>query len=165
VWAWPEDSRNLSASDVDMSQWDSGDYRLAGPDGTNWSSRTDYRITGAWVADGELGFMWTSNAGGRRPHPYVKVARINEDSMTLIDEPDIWSQNATFSYPESCPNNRGRHIGITLFYSAPNTPPSHVIGVRDDYSNGQWSRRLGPTGRGTTSGEITYHAVNTRLIA
>lgn len=136
VWAWPEDSRNQSASDVDMSQWNSGDYQLAGLDGTNWLSRTDDRITGAWVADGEFGFVWTSNAGGQRPNPYVKVARITEDSMTQIDEPDIWSQNATFTYPEACPNNRGRPMGITPFYSASNPLQNHVIGVRDDYSNG-----------------------------
>ena len=137
VWAWPEDSRNQSASDVDMSQWSSGDYQLAGLDGTNWLSRTDDRITGAWVADGEFRFLWTSNAGGQRPSPYVKVARITEDSMTQIDEPEIWSQNATFTYPEACPNNRGRPIGITPFYRASNPLQNHVIGVRDDYSNGQ----------------------------
>ncbi|HIM91508.1 MAG TPA: hypothetical protein EYM52_12400 [Dehalococcoidia bacterium] len=129
-----------------MSQWDSGDYQLAGPDGTNWLSRTDDRITGAWVADGEFGFMWTSNAGGQRPHPYVKVARITEDSMTQIDELDIRSQNATFTYTEAYPKNRGRPIGITPFYSASNPLQNHVIGVRDDYSNGQWDLQFTKVG-------------------
>ncbi|MDP6453999.1 MAG: hypothetical protein QF898_11865 [SAR202 cluster bacterium] len=145
VWAWPEDSGNLSAHDVNVTQWHGGDYRPAGPDATNWLERTDDRITGAWVAEGELGFMWTSNAGGQRPNPYIKVARINEDDMTLIDEPDIWSQNATFAYPEACPNVRG-HIGVTLFYSSPTIPPSHVVGVRDDYSNQRWDLQFTKVG-------------------
>lgn len=66
--------------------------------------------------------------------------------MTLIDEPDIWSQNATFAYSEDCSNNRGWYIAITLFYSATNIPPRHVIGVRDDYSNGQWSLQFTKVG-------------------
>jgi len=137
-----------------MSQWNSGDYQLAGLDGTNWLSWTDDRFTGAWVADGEFGFMWTSNAGGQRPNPYVKVARITEDSMTQIDEPEIWSQNATFTYPEACPNNRGRPIGITPFYSASNPLQNHVIGVRDDYSNVQWSRRWDQRAEGRQVGRL-----------
>ena len=66
--------------------------------------------------------------------------------MTLIDEPDIWSQNATFAYPKACPNNRGRPMGITPFYSASNPLQNPVIGVRDDYSNGQWDLQFSKIG-------------------
>ena len=141
VWAWPEDASNLSARDINVTQWHAGNYQPAAPDSANWLARTDDRITGAWVANGELGFIWTSNAGGQRPHPYVRVARIKEDDMTLIDEPDIWSGSATFAYPEACPNVRG-HIGVTLFYSAATTPPCHVVGIRDDYSNQGWDLQI-----------------------
>ena len=141
VWSWPEDSTELSQHDINLTQWRAGDYHSAGPDGNNWLGRADDRITGAWVAEGQLGFMWTANSGSQRPNPYIKVAQIKEDGMTLIGEPDIWSGNATFAYPDACPNDRG-HIGITLFYGTPNTPPCHVVGIRDDYSNQQWDLQI-----------------------
>ena len=133
VWTWPEDSNNLSAVNVPVSLWNAGDYFAAGPDGHNWLARADPRITGAWAAEGVLGFMWSANSRPDRPNPYVQVARINEETKALINEPDIWSPNAAYAYPDAYPNDRG-HVGIALFRSTPTIHPSHLVGILDDLS-------------------------------
>jgi len=138
VWSWGEDSNQVLANNVDVSAWTQGSYNAAGPDGNNWLSRTDGRITGAWVAEGVLGFMWTANASDSRPVPHVRVVRLDEKTKALINEPDIWSSSTAYAYPTACPNDRG-HVGITLFRSdAGAVHPSHVVGILDDYSPG-WS--------------------------
>jgi hypothetical protein len=138
VFAWPENVATISQRDIDVSPWQAGDYTATGPDGHNWLSRCDPRITGAWVADGVIGFMWSANkVGTSRPFPYVRVVRLEEDSKAVIDEPDLWNAEYAFAYPDACPNDRG-HIGIALFRGGGNRHPGHVVGIWDDYANG-WS--------------------------
>lgn len=139
VFSWPENANTASVNDVDVSFWRGGTYTAPGPDGNDWLSRCDPRITGAWVANGVIGFMWTANRMmGSRPLPYVRVVRLDADSKAVIDEPDIWSADFAYAYPDACPNDRG-HIGITLFRGGGNRHPGHVIGVWDDFSNNTWS--------------------------
>ena len=49
--------------------------------------------------------------------------------MTRIDEPDIWSSDVAYAYPDACPNDQG-DIGITLFAGGNKVHPAHLIGVR-----------------------------------
>jgi hypothetical protein len=137
VWTWPE-SAQLSVNDVNVSAWNQGDYVAVGPDNRNWLSRADGRITGAWVGNGLLGFMWTANSRGSRPNPHIRVVLLREDNKQLVSEPDIWSSALTYAYPAACPNDRG-HVGITLFRSSSSVPPSHVVGILDDLSSPGWS--------------------------
>lgn len=135
IYSWPEGSSSISSHDIDVQQWNEGTYLARGPDGNNWLKRCDSRITGSWVADGRIGLLWSVNRVGKsRPYPFIRVARVDESAMTLIDEPDIWNGNYAFAYPDACPNDRG-HIGITLFRGGGNHHPGHVVGIWDDYSN------------------------------
>ncbi len=134
VFRWPESSASVTPADVDVSSWTGGSYNAPGPDGNNWLDRADPRITGAWLASGLLGFMWSVNAQGARPHPHVRVVRIDEKTMNLVDEPDIWNSQFAYAYPEATPNDRG-HVGITLFRGGGSLHPAHVVGLWDDFSN------------------------------
>ena len=135
VFSWSEIDNRVSQRDVDISPWNEGNYTAPGPDSRNWLTRTDSRITGAWVANGAIGFMWSVNRlDGSRPFPYVRVVRLNEQSKSVIDEPDIWNPNYAFAYPDACPNDRG-HLGITLFRGGGNEYPSHIVGLWDDLAN------------------------------
>lgn len=137
VWTWPESSNQPTFRIVNVSPWNQGAYVAAGPDGNNWLSRADGRITGAWVASGVIGFMWSANSRAPRPRPHVRVVRLREDTQALIDEPDIWSTTAAYAYPAACPNDRG-HVGIALFTSSATSHPTHVVGILDDFSP-SWS--------------------------
>jgi hypothetical protein len=137
LYSWPDDSNTLSSWDVGVSTWSTGNYVSNGPDGNNWLARTDPRITGAWISEGVLGFMWTVKERGGRPNPHVRVVRINEATKALVDEPDIWSRTAAYAYPSACPNDRG-DVGISIFYGGARYHPSHVVGIKDDFTT-SWS--------------------------
>lgn len=137
VFSWPENGLALTVDTVTVAQW-SGQPPYA----KDWLGNCDPRITGAWVANGEIGLMWSVNQRPNRPNPYVRVVRIDEQTKDLIDEPDIWSGSTAFAYPDACPNDRG-HVGITLFRG--DDKPDHLVGIRDDF--GGWDLRV--TSRGT----------------
>ncbi len=134
VFTWPESSATVSAKNVSVSAWSRSDYSAPGPDGSNWLSRTDPRITGAWVANGVIGLAWSAGRSTGRPFPYVRAVRIAESTMSVVGDADIWSQNHAYAYPDACPNDRG-HVGITLFRGGGNRHPGHVVGIWDDFSD------------------------------
>ena len=138
MFSWPE-SGNVSRQDVNVSAWAAGDYSAPGPDANEWLSRCDPRITAAWVGSGVIGFGWSANRKAGRPYPYVRIVRLDEKSKAVVDEPDIWSNNYAYAYPDACPNDRG-HVGITLFRGGGNRHPGHIVGILDDCSPG-WSLR------------------------
>jgi hypothetical protein len=136
VFSWPDAGNQISWWDVTVGQWTDGNFASIAPNGVNWLGRVDPRITGAWVAQSRIGFMWTAGRRNGRPHPYVRVVRINEITKQLVDEPDIWSNQNAWAYPAVSPNERGE-IGCTAFYGGPGRHPSHVVGLRDDTA-GPW---------------------------
>ncbi|MDQ4087859.1 MAG: hypothetical protein M3177_07620 [Pseudomonadota bacterium] len=131
IFAWPENSSAVTSRTVGVTSWNGGTpYGPVGPGTANWLGRCDGRITGAWLANGRLGFMWSANRQGTaRPFPFVRVARIRESDMRLIDEPDIWNGSFAFAYPDASPNAEGA-IGIALFAGGNTSHPSHLVGVR-----------------------------------
>lgn len=145
VYAWPENSMNIKKTEVDITPWSGGQYASKCPDGTNWLKRTDYRITGAWISKGTIGFMWTANKRGTdRPFPHVRVVRINEATMLKTDEPDIWSPDYAYAYPDAYPNTNG-DVGITLFLGGGLKNPSHLVGIYDDTSK-KWRIKIAKEG-------------------
>lgn len=141
IFAWPETSTAVSSTVVPITAWNGATpYGPVGPGSANWIGRCDGRITGAWLANNRLGFMWSANRQGTtRPFPFVRVVRIAVANTSLVDEPDIWNANFAFAYPDASPNQAG-DIGITLFAGGGTKHPTHMIGVRQ--ANGStWNLR------------------------
>jgi hypothetical protein len=129
VFQWPDNAANITSTDVNVRAWTGGAYSAPGPGNVNWLVRADSRITGAWVGAGVIGFMWTANRDASHPLPYIRVARLNEGNKTLVDEPDIWSNNSAWAYPAAAPNSAGQ-VGISAFFGGGPRHPTHVVGVR-----------------------------------
>jgi hypothetical protein len=129
VLRWPDNSTTVSWNDVNVRPWSAGAYSAPGPGGVNWLGRVDPRITGAWVSGGIIGFMWSANRDSSHPLPYIRAVRIKETNKTLIDEPDIWSQQSAWAYPAAAPNSQGQ-VGISAFYGGGTRHPGHVVGVK-----------------------------------
>jgi hypothetical protein len=140
VFSWPEGDDGPSFRDVDVSAWSAGSYVASGPDGTNWLQRCDSRITGAWVADANIGLAWTANRRGPRPYPYVRVVEIGAE---VVDR-DIWSADYAYAYPGLAPNLQGE-LGVTLFRGGNAVSPSHLVGVWDDAGEG-WQLQVTASG-------------------
>jgi hypothetical protein len=130
VFGWPDNSNTIAWSNVAVSAWNAGPYSAPGPGGVEWLDRVDSRITGAWLGGTRAGFMWTAATGPGRPMPYVKVAVVETATATLVEEPDIWSQQSAFAYPAASPNSQGV-VGVSLLYGGGTRHPAHVIGFRD----------------------------------
>ena len=126
---WPDSATELSWTDVDVRPWSAGAYAAHGPGGVNWLGRMDPRITGAWMGGGKVGFMWTANRDSTHPWPYIRVVRLLESNLRLIDEPDIWSRVSAWAYPAASGHARGG-VGFTAFYGGGTRHPGHVVGVK-----------------------------------
>jgi hypothetical protein len=141
VLQWPDNSANIAWTDVNVRPWIAGAYSAPGPDGLNWLGRLDQRITGAWVGNGTIGFMWSANRDTNHPWPYVRVVRIKETTKALIDEPDIWSQTSAWAYAAAAGNSQGE-VGLSVFYGGGTRYAGHVFGVK--IATG-WDTRLSAT--------------------
>jgi hypothetical protein len=149
LFSWPENSATVSSTNVNVTLWQDNQqrrYAAPGPDGNDWLSRCDGRITGAWVANGVIGFAWSANReAGERPFPFVRVVRLAEASKVVIDEPDIWNRTYGFAYPAVCPNKRG-DVGLTLCRGGGSIHPGHVVGA---WNQAQMKWELTATRNGT----------------
>ncbi len=149
VFRWPENSPDVDEFDIDVTPWFAGSYSAPTVGGGDWMSRTDPRIMAGWLGRGALGFMWTANQQANRPNPFVRTVRIDEATMSLIDEPDIWNDQIAFSYPSTAVNRFG-DVGLSIFAGGGNLHPSHVIGTYDDI-DGVWRLSLARQGTHTPS--------------
>jgi hypothetical protein len=131
VFDWADTSTSVTWTDVNVRSWTGGPY-TSGPaaGGTNWLGRIDSRITGASVGGGQIAFLWTASSDATHPFAFIRVARFNEATKTLVDEPDIWSASGAWAYPAAATNSAGQ-IGISAFFGrGTNHHPGHVVGVR-----------------------------------
>ena len=150
VFQWPDSGTGLTQTDVNVRSWSGGSYSAPGPDGRNWLGRTDSRITGAAVGANLLTFMWSVNRDTNHPFPFIRVARINEATKAVTDQPDIWSSKSAWAYPAAAGNAQGQ-LGITAFYGGGPNHPGHVVGIKPAAG---WSTQLtkvstnGPAGGG-----------------
>jgi hypothetical protein len=132
VFSWPESAGGPVQNDVDVTLWSETGYSGPGPDGRDWLGRADGRITGAYVAQGVIGFLWTSaQIAGARPFPFARHVRINESTKALINQPDVWHPNFAWAYPTAGVNDRA-HLGLAAFYGGGTLNPSHAVGLLDD---------------------------------
>lgn len=142
LFRWPDASTTVTGWTIPVSPWDDRDYTSPGPDGAPWLSRADDRITGAWRAGGRLGFLWTSGRIPGRPHPFVRAVTLEESTLAVVAEPDLWSTTGAWAYPAAAASARGR-LGLTAFFGGP-THPTHAVGVLDEAAN-VWTTRVTAT--------------------
>jgi hypothetical protein len=126
VFRWNEGSSTVSLNDIDIPAWTRGtrgSFDCTTPDGNNPCDRMDDRILGGFVmgptklpvgsnAQKVVGFSWTARQDANFQYPYTNVVRIDAESMTLIDNPVIWSSGTAFFYADFHPNDRGDLGGV-----------------------------------------------------
>lgn len=123
---WEDSSTSVEAWNVPIAAWNDGPYSSRGPGGGEWLNRVDSRITGAARANGLLSFAWTASPISGRPNPYVRVVRIEEDTLAVRDEPDLWSATGAWAYPAISANKNGR-LAMAAFFGGP-SHPAHAVG-------------------------------------
>lgn len=130
VFRWPEASASPTSSNVTVASWSPGPYSSITPDGRNWLARADGRHTGATLAGNELWFAWGSAKGGAnaRPRPFIQIARINANTMTLIQNINIWNPDSGACY---CALNTNANNEVGASYTMGGGPrfPTHVVAM------------------------------------
>lgn len=142
LFSWADDRDVVTSRAVSIGAWQSDRYASAGPGGADWLARADWRVTAGWRGQGLLGFAWTASPRSGRPHNYIRVVRIDEESLTVRDEPDLWSPSGAWAYPAAAPNRRGE-VGLAAFFGGP-THPAHAVGLFDEAS-GAWDMAVTAT--------------------
>ncbi|USQ75531.1 hypothetical protein [Ornithinimicrobium cryptoxanthini] len=133
---WDDADDDVTSWDVPVTAWNDRDYTSACPDGTNWLLRQDDRITGAWRAGGQLGFLWAAGRAAGRPHPFIRGVVLDEESLELVHEPDLWSEQGAWAYPASAPHRRGA-VGLAAVFGGPTAFPTFTVGTWDETA-AQW---------------------------
>lgn len=140
--SWPDDDPSVSHWSIPIRAWRddrSSAYSSQGPGGQEWLARADGRITAGWADAASIGFGWTANSDATHPHPYIRIVRINPATMTVRDEPDLWSAVGAWAFPAASPNGRGR-VGLASIFGGP-THPAFVVATLDTTSGASpsWS--------------------------
>src|SRR5262249_53348877 len=146
VFSWAESSASVESWALAVSPWNDSDYASTGPGNAPWLSRADDRVTGGWrlparaasdpngAAPARVGWLWSAGRSGNRPHPFIRAVTVNENTMKVMAEPDLWSASAAWAYPAAAPSARGR-VGLSAFFGGGATHPAHVVGVLDEKAN------------------------------
>jgi hypothetical protein len=133
IFRWTEGSNQIFIDAVNLNafNWLSRNGVATSPDGSNWALRADSRPTGAYLAQGVMGVMWTARQGTGRPYPYVVHARFNATTRALMTQADIWHNTVAYMYPSASPNSAG-HLAGTIHYGGGSSYPNSAVWITDD---------------------------------
>ena len=151
LFAWPDSANDVKSWTIKVTPWNDTQYISMGPGKAPWLSRCDDRITGAWRADGRLGFLWSSGRMTGRPHPFIRAVTLDEHTLKVVAEPDLWSANGAWAYPAAAPNKKGA-VGLSAFFGGP-THPAHAVGVLDQQANAWTTKTTATSTHGPLQGK------------
>jgi hypothetical protein len=130
VFCWPESDSIPASHDVGVPRWVGGNgYYSRCPDGRKWLDRSDPRLTGATKAGGELFFAWGVDSGSNRlPNPFVQIARIDSQDLTLIENINVFDAESATCYP-ALATNATNEVAISYMIGGGSRFPSHVVSM------------------------------------
>jgi hypothetical protein len=138
IYQWNEASNIVKTFDRSVPPWAfllRGDGDCPGPDKINWCARAMSKITGGWIQNDTVGFLWNADKGGISahgatfPYPYINAAtfKVNSD-MKYQGRPYIWSPNFAWLYGFASPNNRG-DVAVSAVFGGGKYYPSMAAGI------------------------------------
>ena len=130
VFSWPESQAIPTSHDVGVARWiGTNGYSSRTPGNRRWLDRVDPRITGATLAANELWFAWSVDAGSNhRPKPFVQMARINAQTLALIEDVNLFDSDSAVAYA-GLATNSNNDIGVSYALGGGALHPSYVVGV------------------------------------
>jgi hypothetical protein len=167
VFSWPEGQDAPTSTDIGVARWiGNNGYQSRTPDGRRWLDRADPRITGATLVANELWFAWGVDTGSnQRPRPFVQIARIDAQNLTLLENVNIFDTDAAICYG-GLTTNANNEVGISYAIGGGTQFPSHVVailtGTRKDLLTAAGNRGPLPdqqTGKGEWGDFLTIRPV------
>ncbi|MEM6793437.1 MAG: hypothetical protein AAF725_05615 [Acidobacteriota bacterium] len=118
VWSWPDADANATFVSRATTPWSNAGRSCPDPNGRNWCGSIDSRLFGAALAGDNIAFFWTpaQNPSGGFPFPYSQgIVLDTSDSLAVVDQPLIWSDDAAWTYPSLAGNSQGGFGGTVLW--------------------------------------------------
>lgn len=134
VWSWPQADAAPTFTSVTVNAWGNGTRTCPGPDNRDWCGFIDSRLFGAAVGGDRVAFFWSpdENPGGGFPFPYSQGVVLDaSNSMAVLDQPLIWSNDAAWVYPSLASNSNG-DFGGTVMWGGGTFFPSCSAFLADD---------------------------------
>lgn len=97
---------------------------------SNPCDRSDPRITGGYIKNDVLGFVWDAAQGGAFVWPYVNYITVNATSESLISNTPFFSPTNATNFSNMGITKAG-DIGIGLFQMGGETNPTFLVGIND----------------------------------
>ena len=158
VFRWPDGNGSMdSPHDAVVNTWckSSNNYKTLAPDKRQWldnsrtsassiigATRKPFRglvAPGATPPNGEVWLAWGSGAddqGGPctqgRPQPYVKIARVDDQTLNTVGEYHIWNTPYAFAYPSLATDPNG-NIGVSVTFGGPSNYATTTVGYLGDF--------------------------------
>jgi hypothetical protein len=156
VFRWRDGNGSMDTPhDAAVNKWCKTDYSTLAPDKQQWldNSRTSASsIIGATrkpfrglVPPGGTppnGEVWLAWGAGRddpsctqgRPQPFVKIARVDDQTLDTVGEYHIWNSAYAFAYPALATDPNG-NIGVSVAFGGPNNSnyASTTVGYLGDF--------------------------------
>ncbi|MBI4718223.1 MAG: immunoglobulin domain-containing protein [Planctomycetes bacterium] len=139
IYHWWDQSNDIGYDDVDHPAFEDDDFRAFAPDGTNFAAFSDSRILGAYLANGELGFMYNcSQKNSPFAYPYVDVGKYRETDREYLTTQPIFNPSTAMLYPSVHPNSYGAKGG-TISFGGGLLYPGFYAFIADAFNNHSFS--------------------------
>lgn len=151
VFRWKDSDNDMQTHDVDVDTWckEPADYANLAPDGIQWIDNTRANLSavssGARLPfsdpgqnHGEVWLAWNAGQADSsgdcskgRPQPFIKILRINDQSLEGIGEYHIWNPKTAFAYPALATRAAGE-IGVSATSCGDGFFPESIFGFLGD---------------------------------
>jgi hypothetical protein len=159
VFRWADANGNMdSPHNTTVNTWCGSDYTVQAPaggfqqwlDNSRTSSTSIIGVTrkpfrglvppGGTPPHGEVWLAWGSgrDVGGSspctqgRPQPYVKIARVDDQTLDAVGEYHIWNSALAFAYP-SLATDRNAEIGVSVAFGGSSNYATTTVGYLGDF--------------------------------
>lgn len=134
VFKWPERSGTIAFTTVEIVPWQPAIGGVApdcpSPGGINFCTGIirggPNAVSGGWVLDGLVGFIWNSEAGHGFPHSYINGAVLN--SNTLIYDHRIYMYHEQGAVMQGhVAVSSGNSLSLGAYFGAPAIYPTTLV--------------------------------------
>ncbi|MCB1057452.1 MAG: hypothetical protein KDD11_18285, partial [Acidobacteria bacterium] len=141
VWSWPQASASPSSVTRIINSFLIGTRACPGPDSRDWCGFIDSRLLGGALAGNRAAFFWVAqqNPVGGFPFPYTQgVILDTSNSLAVLEQPLIWSNDAAWVYPSASANSNG-DLGGTIMWGGGTFFPQCSVWLVDDANGDSFS--------------------------
>jgi hypothetical protein len=152
VFHWPDGGGSVATHQTAINQWcnQAADYSNLPPDSQQWPDTGHLggagnivgvtRTSGFGSAHGTVWFAWGAGADNPtdcpkqsgRPLPFVKIVKVDDNTLDSTGEYHIWNSAYAFSYPALNTDPSGE-VGVSVAFAGPSNYPSSTVGYLGDY--------------------------------